>query len=528
MDARGRRNALQTLAGEPPGAVAAEPYRGQECIGLGEQWSALHTLLSGSVLHGLGNSAMVVGANGCGKSLLVESVLRRLRHERGGPINVVTLSALLHPSDRACVRAMARQLLEQGALRSNDAQDVEDGLGDAQEAVPDSDTDSDEEYSSDEDMPLAQQMVAQEAALARDGALRHDPHEDDLDTQLNMVMSTMSATLAHLLGLLSSATGAPLVVLLDQFDAMVQRVRQSFMYCLLDAVQSGSYIPGFAVVGLTCRIDAGDFLEKRVKSRFSHRIIHLLPLSFEDYRSVAYTALCGGNTDGEWHDAVVRVCSDDAFVAMLRGMHALSGDIRLLYQALTVPVALAAHQPLTAASFVEAQRQPRASDVLLELTEPEMAVLVTARHLQLRSKELFTFEMCFQELEHFVRRIHTDLNNASDGVKGVPRGLLALTALEALASRETILQAFFNLIALELLLPESSRLSLTLSSGVASRSGTMTNAYSLHPSATVIPEFLPVRTSVSGREILESTSDPRRTAPLNSILVRWAESTGVH
>ena len=157
---------------------------------------------------------------------------------------------------------------------------------------------------------------------------------------------------------------------------------------------------------------------------------------------------------------------------MLRGMHALSGDIRLLYQALTVPVALAAHQPLTAASFVEAQRQPRASDILLELTEPEMAVLVTARHLQLRSKELFTFEMCFQELEHFVRRIHTDLNNASDGVKGVPRGLLALTALEALASRETILQAFFNLIALELLLPESSRLSLTLSSGVASRSGT--------------------------------------------------------
>lgn len=529
MDAR--RNALATLAGAPPAPAPAQPYRGQECIGLEEQWTALYTLLSGSVIHGLGNSGMLVGANGSGKSLLVHSVLRRLEHERGAPLNVVTLSALMHPTDRACVRAMARQLLEQGALRSHDVESVEDGIDDDHDDEPESTAvPLDDGDSSDEDMPLAQRMLAHEAALADEGVLHDDPEpEADLDAQLGAVMSTMSTTLAHLLGLLTSSTGAPLVVVLDQFDEMAQRVRQSFMYCLLDAVQSGSYRPGFAVIGLTCRVDAGDFLEKRVKSRFSHRIIHLFPLPLAEYSEVARTALLGGATEGPWHDAVTRVCADPQFAAVLRGLHALSGDIRQLYQALVVPVALAADKPLTAAAFADAaaaQHQDPSRSLLLELTEPEMAVLVTARHLQIRDKELFTFEMCFQELEHFVHRIHTDLNTASGTDKGMPRGMVALAALEALASRDTIMQAFYNLVSLELLLPESARLSLTLPSGVASRSGPVTNAYSKFASATVIPEFLPVRTCVSGREILESVSDPRRTEPLNSILVKWAESTG--
>ncbi|WFD36711.1 origin recognition complex subunit 4 [Malassezia cuniculi] len=538
MDASGRHKALRILAGALPDASSATPgaeattYCGQECIGLENEWKALHTLLGGSVMHGLGNSCMVVGANGCGKSLLVSSVLRALAQEKSGPINVVTLSALMHPTDRACVRAMARQLLEQGALHSKDVESVEGTM----EVVQDDAVDEEmpaavEEDSSDEDAPLAATMLAKEAALADEGVMQDDPEpDDDLDTQLGAVMSTMSATLAHLLGLLSSGAGAPLVVVLDQFDVMAQRVRQSFMYCLLDAVQSGSYQPGFAVVGLTCRVDAGDFLEKRVKSRFSHRIIHLLPLPFDKYAQVARTALLGGAAEGEWHDSVERVCGDSQFVDVLKALHSLSGDIRLLYQALTVPVACSANK-LSAAAFADAaaeQQKDYAADLLLELTEPEMAVLVTARHLQMRDKELFTFEMCFQELEHFVKRIHADLNSATSTEKGVPRAMLALTALESLASRETILKAFYNLVSLELLLPESARLSLSLPSGVASRSGPVTNAYSHFPSATVIPEFLPVRTSVSGRAILESTSDPRRTEPLNSILVKWAESTGVH
>ena len=41
------------------------------------------------------------------------------------------------------------------------------------------------------------------------------------------------------------------------------------------------------VMGVTCRLDVIELLEKRVRSRFSHRQIYLLPINYEQYCSVA-------------------------------------------------------------------------------------------------------------------------------------------------------------------------------------------------------------------------------------------------
>lgn len=133
------------------------------------------------------------------------------------------------------------------------------------------------------------------------------------------LQSSMATTLTHILGMLSSAdaqTERPLVIVLDQFDLFAKRARQSLLYCLLDAVQARSYAPGLALVGLTSLVDASDFLEKRVKSRFSQRMINLYPLPFEGYRELARTALLGGSdtfpesdsVTAAWHQEVnVRV-----------------------------------------------------------------------------------------------------------------------------------------------------------------------------------------------------------------------------
>lgn len=67
----------------------------------------------------------------------------------------------------------------------------------------------------------------------------------------------------------------PVVVLLDCFDLFTHHPRQALLYCLLDTAQScraGSDTQrGLAVIGLTARVDVINLLEKRVKSRFSHR-----------------------------------------------------------------------------------------------------------------------------------------------------------------------------------------------------------------------------------------------------------------
>ncbi|WFD44207.1 origin recognition complex subunit 4 [Malassezia psittaci] len=161
--------------------------------------------------------------------------------------------------------------------------------------------------------------------------------------------------------------------------------------------------------------------------------------------------------------------------------------------------------------------------LLHELTELEMALLITARHLQLRDREPFTWEMCLEELHQFVQRLQRDLN----AVSMKSSSSIASANLDALNNRSIMMQVFRNLLRLELFIPESARLSLALPSGVATRTGAATNAYGVWPSATVIPEFLPVFSNVSGRAVLESARSPNRVEPLHSSLIQWAESTGV-
>lgn len=79
----------------------------------------------------------------------------------------------------------------------------------------------------------------------------------------------------------TSKASLPLIISLDSFDLFTSRPRQALLYCLLDTVQAGSYTSGLSVIGMTRRVDTVDLLEKRVKSRFSHRLIHVVPPTSE-------------------------------------------------------------------------------------------------------------------------------------------------------------------------------------------------------------------------------------------------------
>ncbi|BBN01040.1 origin recognition complex subunit 4 [Marchantia polymorpha subsp. ruderalis] len=71
-----------------------------------------------------------------------------------------------------------------------------------------------------------------------------------------------------------------LVFALEEFDLFAQRPKQCLLYNLLDAMQSTT--SQIAVVGISARLDADQLLEKRVRSRFSHRKFLFLPPSVED------------------------------------------------------------------------------------------------------------------------------------------------------------------------------------------------------------------------------------------------------
>ena len=64
-------------------------------------------------------------------------------------------------------------------------------------------------------------------------------------------------------------TSKSIVFILDEFDLFTTHPRQTLLYNLFDIAQSRK--APIAVVGCSSRMDVIECLEKRVKSRFSHR-----------------------------------------------------------------------------------------------------------------------------------------------------------------------------------------------------------------------------------------------------------------
>ncbi|XP_060135608.1 origin recognition complex subunit 4 isoform X1 [Zootoca vivipara] len=81
------------------------------------------------------------------------------------------------------------------------------------------------------------------------------------------------------------AHSCPVLFILDEFDLFVHHKNQTLLYNLFDVSQSAQ--TPIAVVGLTCRLDILELMEKRVKSRFSHRQIYLMnSFDFKKYLNI--------------------------------------------------------------------------------------------------------------------------------------------------------------------------------------------------------------------------------------------------
>lgn len=65
------------------------------------------------------------------------------------------------------------------------------------------------------------------------------------------------------------------IFILDHFELFCTHPKQTLLYNLFDIVQSAQ--APLCVLGITCRQDVLELLEKRVKSRFSHRQISIFP-----------------------------------------------------------------------------------------------------------------------------------------------------------------------------------------------------------------------------------------------------------
>ena len=269
-------------------------------------------LLTGSVVRGEGNSCLLIGPRGSGKTRvcrfvslpklviltvnLFQLVDRALAQVSEGvsPI-VVRLSGHIQQNDRLAIREIAWQLSHQTGKQIT-LEDEEDG--------------------------------------------NPDVNEEEIDQQ-DVASLPPPAYLPSLISTLPSQP-KPVVVVLDAFDEFALHGRQALLYCLLDTAQScrvGSGLNGLVVIGVTNRVDTINLLEKRVKSRFSGRMLRTAgPRSVQDWwrlaRGILTVPLCKGeDVDGWkelWGGSVNRFLEERNVKTALHETWALVKDVRML------------------------------------------------------------------------------------------------------------------------------------------------------------------------------------------------------
>ncbi|KAL2916620.1 origin recognition complex subunit 4 [Polyrhizophydium stewartii] len=234
-------------------------------------------------------------------------------------------------------------------------------------------------------------------------------------------VTSFSDTLAHILGIMSSGNvnSTPIVFVLDEFEHFAQHAKQVLLYNLFDTAQKREN--PIAVVGLACGLDSVELLEKRVKSRFSHRMIHVRHPRLDTLRRtvralVTLSPADDGISDAAFveafNDAVESALEDPRVAAALDAAAELDRSMGSVLQgALTCiaslsplspfPCADALVQHLTAAS-------PALADHALTSTRNasvlELCMLVACKHLLARQVSMFNFEMAYDEYREFARQ----------------------------------------------------------------------------------------------------------------------------
>jgi len=231
------------------------------------------------------------------------------------------------------------------------------------------------------------------------------------------VFGSFAETLQFLLSALKSGDqgSKPILFVLEEFDLFAQHRNQTLLYNLFDITQSAQ--TPLCVVGLTCRLDVVELLEKRVKSRFSHRQMHLFnKLNLSQYRQLcqSYLSLDTQFPDTEfahtWNTHIQELLTEVAVKDILERQYSLANDVRGLLTLLTYPVCrLSKSHPRILPSDLVTSFKIMSTDtksaMLHGISILELCLIISMKHLtDIYDGEPFNFEMVYSEYLKFARK----------------------------------------------------------------------------------------------------------------------------
>ncbi|KAL9020814.1 MAG: hypothetical protein Q9185_001998 [Variospora sp. 1 TL-2023] len=401
-----KSNLLRGLAGRRP------------LVNMNEEYRKVQQLVTQTVLAGEGNSMLVIGPRGCGKTALVEAVLADITREHREAFIAVRLNGFIHTDDKLALREIWRQL--------------------GREIAADEDTDSMRTN-------YADTLTSLLALLA------YSPEEEGKVDEITRSV----------------------VFIIDEFDLFATHSRQTLLYNLFDVAQSRN--APIAVLGLTTRTDIVESLEKRVKSRFGQRYVYLThPRTFGSFRDMCKSAMISLESAdaklldrlasekketiqcrGAWNEYVEALFTSDSHLeSSLRHLFARSKCVPTFLAACYLPISqLSPSCVPTGASFIEQLLLPPDSKLqhLPSLSDLELSLLIAGARLDvILDTDVCNFSMVYDEYAQLASRVKA---------QGSAAGQTAVGGGARVWGKEAALGAWEKLVELELLLPVNTGVS---------------------------------------------------------------------
>ncbi|KAL8716861.1 MAG: hypothetical protein Q9225_005841 [Loekoesia sp. 1 TL-2023] len=380
-----------------------------------EEYRKVEQLVTQTVLAGEGNSMLVIGPRGCGKTALVERVLSELDHEHHDDFIVVRLNGFMHTDDKLALRDIWRQ--------------------------------------------LGREVAADEDA----GGIR---------TNYADTLTSLLALLAHSAENegKENEIARSVIFVIDEFDLFATHPRQTLLYNLFDVAQSRN--APIAVLGLTTRTDIVESLEKRVKSRFGQRYVYLThPKTFNSFREICRSVMIGrepadqafsdrlgsGNLQVKklrpsWEEYVDALFTHDSqFESFLRHLFARGKCVPSFLSGSLLPISLLTASDFpTGASFIERSLLPSDSKLQLlpSLSDLELSLLIAAARLDvILDTDVCNIAMVYEEYMQLASR---------SKVQSSAAGQTAIGGGARVWGKEAALGSWEKLMELGLVLPAST------------------------------------------------------------------------
>ncbi|XP_071788843.1 origin recognition complex subunit 4-like [Asterias amurensis] len=232
------------------------------------------------------------------------------------------------------------------------------------------------------------------------------------------VFGSFAENLAFLLEALKTGNreeAQSVLFVLEEFDLFAHHKNQTLLYNLFDICQSAQ--TPIAVIGITRRLDVVELLEKRVKSRFSHRRIHVFnTLNFPEYKE-AFQRMLTLPSDlkdpkfvKRWNKDVEVLCGNATVHDVLKKTYQLDKSICGLQSLLLIPVCKVTedHPEIEAVDFVESSKHIATDSkaaMLHGISVLQLCLVIAMKHLtDMYDGDAFNFEMLYNEYLKFMQR----------------------------------------------------------------------------------------------------------------------------